>query len=100
MKYDPRVYEHIARLEGIATEHPYQPQQLAQGCLKILSVLQKCLLEITGMDGATLQPAAGAQGQLTGLLLIRAYLQSRCHPRKTVLVPESAPRTNAPTATL
>src|SRR5690242_13490943 len=100
MKYNPRVNEHIARLEGIATEHPYQPQQLAQGCLKILWTLQKCLLEITGMDAATLQPAAGAQGELTGLLLIRAYLESRGNPRKKVLIPDSAHGTNPATAVI
>ena len=60
MKYNPRVNEFIARLDGIATEHPYQPQELSQGCLKILAMLQQCLLEITGMDAATLQPAAGS----------------------------------------
>ena len=100
MKYNPRVNEHIARLEGLATEHPYQPQPLAQGCLKILFTLQKCLLEITGMDAATLQPAAGAQGELTGLLLIRAYLESRGNPRKKVLVPDSAHGTNPATAVI
>jgi glycine dehydrogenase subunit 2 len=100
MKYNPRVNEHIARLEGIATEHPYQPQQLSLGCLKILFTLQKCLLEITGMDAATLQPAAGAQGELTGLLLIRAYLQSRGNARKKVLIPDSAHGTNPATAVI
>src|SRR6201984_3639773 len=73
MKYNPRVNEYVARLAGLATEHPYQPEELSQGCLKILSLLEKCLLEITGMDAVTLQPAAGAQGEMTGLLLIRAY---------------------------
>src|SRR5258708_15585566 len=58
MKYNPRVNEFVARLEGIATEHPYQPQELSQGCLKILRLLEKCLLEITGMDTGTLEPAA------------------------------------------
>src|SRR5437660_2319289 len=100
MKYNPRVNEHIARFDGLATEHPYQPQQLAQGCLKILFTLQKCLLEITGMDAATLQPAAGAQGELTGLLLIRAHLESRGNPRKKVLVPDSAHGTNPATAVI
>ena len=76
MKYNPRVNEFVARLDGIATEHPYQPQELSQGCLKILTMLQECLLEITGMDTGTLEPAAGAQGELTGLLLIRAYLRN------------------------
>ena len=73
MKYNPRVNEFVARLDGIATEHPYQPQELSQGCLKILQLLHDCLAEITGMDTGTLEPAAGAQGELTGLLLIRAY---------------------------
>ncbi|MGB7727879.1 MAG: aminomethyl-transferring glycine dehydrogenase subunit GcvPB [Candidatus Acidiferrum sp.] len=100
MKYNPRVNEYVARLAGIATEHPYQPQELSQGCLKILSLLEKCLLEITGMDAITLQPAAGAQGELTGLLLIRAYLQKQGNPRKIVLIPDSAHGTNPATAVI
>ena len=100
MKYNPRVNEFVARLDGIATEHPYQPQELSQGCLKILATLRQCLLEITGMDAATLQPAAGAQGELTGLLLIRAYLASRGNPRKKVLIPDSAHGTNPATAVI
>ncbi|MGB7844833.1 MAG: aminomethyl-transferring glycine dehydrogenase subunit GcvPB [Candidatus Acidiferrum sp.] len=100
MKYNPRVNEYVARLEGIATEHPYQPQELSQGCLKILSLLEKCLLEITGMDVITLQPAAGAQGELTGLLLIRAYHQKNGNPRKKVLIPDSAHGTNPATAVI
>lgn len=100
MKYNPRVNEYVARLDGIATEHPYQPQELSQGCLKILSLLEKCLLEITGMDAITLQPAAGAQGELTGLLLIRAYLQKNGAPRKKVLIPDSAHGTNPATAVI
>jgi glycine dehydrogenase subunit 2 len=100
MKYNPRVNEHVARLAGIATEHPYQPQELSQGCLRILSLLEKCLLEITGMDSITLQPAAGAQGELTGLLLIRAYLQKQGNPRKKVLIPDSAHGTNPATAVI
>jgi glycine dehydrogenase subunit 2 len=100
MKYNPRVNEHIARLEGIATEHPYQPYQISQGCLRILYTLQKCLLEIAGMDAATLQPAAGAQGELTGLLLIRAYLESQGNARKKVLIPDSAHGTNPATAVI
>ena len=71
MKYNPRVNEFVARLDGLATEHTFQPQELSQGCFKILAALQQCLLEITGMDAITMQPAAGAQGELTGLLLIR-----------------------------
>src|SRR6202163_3225777 len=100
MKYNPRVNEFIARLDGIATEHPHQPQELSEGCLRILATLRDCLLEITGMDAATLQPAAGAQGELTGLLLIRAYLASRGDARKKVLIPDSAHGTNPATAVI
>ena len=100
MKYNPRVNEFVARLEGLATEHPYQPQELSQGCLKILRLLEQCLLEITGMDSITLQPAAGAQGELTGLLLIRAYLEKQGNPRRKVLIPDSAHGTNPATAVI
>ena len=100
MKYNPRVNEFVARLEGLATEHPYQPQELSQGCLKILQLLEKCLLEITGMDSITLQPAAGAQGELTGLLIIRAYLEKQGNARKKVLIPDSAHGTNPATAVI
>src|SRR2546430_618355 len=100
MKYNPRVNEFVARLDGIATEHPYQPQELSQGCLKIQRLLEQCLLEITGMDAITLQPAAGAQGELTGLLLIRAYLQKQGNPRKKVLIPDRARGTNPATAVI
>ena len=100
MKYNPRVNEFVARLDGIATEHPYQPDELSQGCLKVLQLLEKCLLEITGMDAITLQPAAGAQGELTGLLLIRAYLERQGNPRKKVLIPDSAHGTNPATAVI
>ena len=94
MKYNPRVNEFVARLEGLASEHPEQPPEAAQGCLRILYDLQQCLLSITGMDAATLQPAAGAQGELTGLLMIRAYLENQGNPRKKVLIPDSAHGTN------
>ena len=94
MKYNPRVNEFVARLDGLATEHPSQPADASQGCLRILHDLQKCLLAITGMDAVTLQPAAGAQGELTGLLMIRAYLESQGNERKKVLIPDSAHGTN------
>ncbi len=101
MKYNPRVNEFVARLDGIATEHPYQPQELSQGCLKIMQTLLDCLMEITGMDSGTLQPSAGAQGELVGLLLIRAYLQhTQGGPRKKVLIPDSAHGTNPATAVI
>ncbi len=98
MKYNPRVNEFVARLDGIATEHPFQPQALSQGCLKIMRLLEQCLLAITGMDALTLQPAAGAQGELTGLLLIRAYLEKQGNARKKVLIPDSAHGTNPASA--
>ena len=72
MKYNPRVNEFVARLDGLATEHPYQPIELSQGVLRILSDLQKCLLEITGMDAVTLEPVAGAQGELAPLSVVFA----------------------------
>src|SRR3979411_444594 len=100
MKYNPRVNEFVARLDGIATEHPDPPQDISQGCLKILRLLEKCLLEITGMDAITLQPAAGAHGEMTGLLLIRAYLEKQGNPRKKVLIPDSAHGTNPATAVI
>jgi glycine dehydrogenase subunit 2 len=94
MKYNPRVNEAVARVEGIANGHPYQPEIISQGALRILKMLSEQLIEITGMDAITLQPAAGAQGELVGLMLIRAYLESKGNPRKKVLIPDSAHGTN------
>ncbi len=100
MKYNPRVNEFVSRLEGIAEAHPYQPESLSQGALGILKELEHCLLEITGMDAITLQPAAGAHGEFTGILLVRAYHQSRGNARKTVIIPDSAHGTNPATAAI
>jgi glycine dehydrogenase subunit 2 len=94
MKYNARINEVVARLEGLATEHPYAPQSLAQGCLRILHETARCLLKITGMDAVSLQPAAGAQGELTGILMMRAYLAEHGGPRKYILIPDSAHGTN------
>src|SRR5579862_9808330 len=94
MKYNPRVNEVVARLEGLATDHPFAPEGLTQGCLKILAETAKCLTEITGMDAVSLQPSAGAQGELTGILMIRACLADRGNPRRIVLIPDSAHGTN------
>ena len=77
MKYNPRVNEVVARLDGIANGHPYQPEKISQGALRIIKTLSDCLIEITGMDAITLQPAAGAHGELTGLLMVRAYHESK-----------------------
>ena len=98
MKYNPRVNEVVTRMEGLANAHPYQPEKISQGALRIMKTLSECLIEITGMDAITLQPAAGAQGELTGLLLVRAYLQSKGNPRKKILIPDSAHGTNPATA--
>src|SRR5499433_3289325 len=73
MKYNARVNELVARLHGLAEAHPYQPEKISQGALRILKTLSECLTEITGMDAITLQPAAGAHGELTGLLMVRAH---------------------------
>ncbi len=100
MKYNPRVNELVSRLEGIAEAHPYQPEHLSQGVLQIIRTLQDCLIEITGMDTITLQPAAGAHGEFTGILLTRAYHQSKGNARKIVLVPDSAHGTNPATAAI
>src|SRR4029077_19054816 len=100
MKYNPRVNEAVARFEGLANGHPYQPEKISQGALRILQALRECLLEITGMDAITLQPAAGAHGELTGILLVRAYLEKQGNPRKKVLIPDSAHGTNPATAVI
>src|SRR6202022_676123 len=100
MKYNPRVNEVVSRLDGIATGHPYQPEKISQGALRIIKTLSDCLAEITGMDAVTLQPAAGAHGELTGILLMRALLQQRGNPRKKILIPDSAHGTNPATAAI
>jgi glycine dehydrogenase subunit 2 len=100
MKYNPRVNELVARLDGLAWAHPYQPDALAQGAMEIMARLEAALAEITGMDAVTLQPAAGAHGELTGILLIRALLEKRGNPRKRVLIPDSAHGTNPATAAI
>ncbi len=99
MKYNPRVNELVARTEGLAWAHPYQPEELSQGCMEVIAALERALTEITGMDAITLQPAAGAHGEFTGILMIRALLETRGNPRKKILVPDSAHGTNPATAT-
>jgi glycine dehydrogenase subunit 2 len=98
MKYNPRINELVARIEGLAWAHPYQPEALSQGAMDIMARLEAALAEITGLDAVTLQPAAGAHGELTGLLLIRALLEKRGNPRKKILIPDSAHGTNPATA--
>jgi glycine dehydrogenase subunit 2 len=100
MKYNPRVNEQVARVEGLAWAHPYQPESLSQGIMEVMATLERMLAEITGMDAVTLQPAAGAHGEFTGILMVRALLQSRGYPRKKLLIPDSAHGTNPATATM
>ena len=100
MKYNPRINELAARIEGLAWAHPYQPEALAQGSMEVMARLEAALAEITGMDAVTLQPAAGAHGELTGILLIRALLEKRGNPRKKILIPDSAHGTNPATAAI
>jgi glycine dehydrogenase subunit 2 len=100
MKYNPRINELVARIEGLAWAHPYQPEALSQGAMAVMERLENALAEITGMDAVTLQPAAGAHGELTGILLIRALLEKRGNPRKKILIPDSAHGTNPATAAI
>ena len=100
MKYNPRVNEFVSRIEGLADAHPYRPDSLAQGIMEVIDLLQRCLTEITGMEAITLQPAAGAHGEFTGILLIRAWHESQGNPRRKVLIPDSAHGTNPATAAI
>jgi len=100
MKYNPRVNEAVARIEGLAEAHPYRPDSLAQGILEVIELLQRCLIEITGMDAITLQPAAGAHGEFTGILLVRAWHESQGNARRKILIPDSAHGTNPATAAI
>ena len=100
MKYNARVNEVVVRMEGLANAHPYQPEKVSQGALKIMKTLSDALMEITGMDAITLQPAAGAHGEMTGIMLVRAYFNSRGEQRKKILIPDSAHGTNPATAAI
>ncbi len=98
MKYNPRLCERAARLAGFCDLHPLQPVDEVQGALALLWELEQALMVITGMAGMTLQPAAGAHGELTGMLMIRKALAARGEERSTVLAPDSAHGTNPATA--
>jgi len=102
MKYNPKENEVIAALPGFGAIHPYQPEESVQGALAIMHEMQQYLAEISGFDTVTLCPAAGAHGELTGVLLIRAYHESRGEDaqRRVVLVPDSAHGTNPATAAM
>ena len=94
MKYNPKINEDIARYPGFARLHPLQDDAACQGVLQLLYETERLLAEIAGMDAVTLQPAAGAHGELTGLKLIRAYHRARGENRTKVIVPDSAHGTN------
>jgi len=98
MKYNPRVNELTARFPGFADIHPLQPASQVQGALRLIWELEEALKAITGLAGVTLQPAAGAHGELTGMLMIRRALEARGDARRVVLVPDSAHGTNPATA--
>jgi len=100
MKYNPKINEKVAAMASFANTHPFVPLKFSQGNLEILKTTEELLAEITGMEAFTLQPTAGAQGELTGMLLIRAYLEDMGNPRKIVLIPDSAHGTNPSSAHL
>ena len=101
MKYNPKINEEMASLSGFTAVHPLQPESTVQGCLEVLYKAEKYLCEITGMDAMTLQPAAGAQGELTGMMLIKAYLHDRKEISRTkIIIPDSAHGTNPASAAM
>ncbi len=100
MKYNPKINEVVARMAGFSLLHPLSPPELIQGALGLLWELERQLAEISGMDEVTLQPAAGAQGEMTGLMMIRAYLAGKGNPRKKIIVPDTAHGTNPASSTL
>ncbi len=100
MKYNPRLNEDVCRLPGFAGLHPYQPEATVQGVLELLAGLQAALIEITGLPAVSLQPSAGAHGEHTALLCIRAHHARNGDPRRRVLIPDTAHGTNPATVSL
>jgi glycine dehydrogenase subunit 2 len=100
MKYNPKSSEALARLPGFANAHPLLPPEMAQGALELMWRLERALSEIAGFDATVLSPAAGAHGELCGVMMIRAYHEARGNPRKKVLIPDTAHGTNPATAAL
>lgn len=100
MKYNPKINEAVARLPGFAHIHPLAAVELLQGALALLCELEAMLAEISGMEHVSLQPSAGAQGELAGLMLIRAHLLEKGNPRKYIIVPDTAHGTNPASSTL
>ncbi len=100
MKYNPKINENMSRLPGFTQAHPAYPAEKVQGCLELLYKMEEILAEIAGMDATTLQPSAGAHGELTGLMLIHAYFKDRGEQRNVILVPDSAHGTNPASSAL
>jgi len=100
MKYNPRINERVSGFEGFANSHPLMPESMVQGNLQVLKTMGDLLAEITGMDRVTFQPPAGASGELTGVMMIRACLASRGDARKKILIPDSAHGTNPASAAI
>src|SRR5436853_2137732 len=104
MKYNSRLNEKVARIGGFANLHPLAPEEESQGALELIYRLQEDLSEITGLPGITLQPAAGAQGEMTGVMVIRAFLDERdgeaSKDRRVMLIPDSAHGTNPASAAM
>jgi len=100
MKYNPRINEDMARVPGFAKAHPYQPEEVSQGALQLMWELEQYLADVSGMDRVTLQPSAGAHGELTGVMMIRSYHASRGNPRSKILIPDSAHGTNPASSAL
>ncbi len=100
MKYNPKVNEDMCRLDGFAMVHPLQPVETMQGALQMMYELEKHLCSISGMEAVSLQPAAGAHGELTSIMIVRKYFEERGEARKKVLIPDSAPGTNPASVTL
>ena len=98
MKHNPRINEEMARLPGFAAAHPLAPEEVSQGTLELAWRLERALIELTGLSRVTLQPSAGAQGELAGILMVRAALAKAGNPRKIVLIPDSAHGTNPASA--
>lgn len=99
MKYNPKINEWAARLPGFSSVHPYQPVDTVQGCLELMYEAEKMFSEIGGMDRFSLQPSAGAHGEMTGVMIIKAYHQHRGDDKRTkILIPDSAHGTNPATA--
>jgi len=94
MKYNPKINEDIAALPGFSRLHPYQPEELTQGALELISELEEYICEISGMHAVTLQPSAGAHGELCGLLMIAAYFRDAGAPRTKIIIPDTAHGTN------